>query len=561
MGDLVAAARTLAKAGDQRAAADLLHAARRELSLPADADILLVEARMMLRSRRPGMSLDALSELLREDPGHLQALRLRARVLASQGDLRGAIADGTVVLERAEPDMDLLRSTLVRLQLIGEWDVARTLMEQHRTALPEFDAHITTTRATLEPDATSAELVAAVLKPAHRDLAEDAAPDVVRAALPLLEADVSEEPDAPRPLERLGAAELRLDEHARAIVTHERLTDLDPLNEAGWFGLAAAHRGRGAWIPAMTSADRALALNPDSHRARMIRVEAGRALGAHPWTDTAADDQARLLLETKDPEITADLAVFLDRDGEHRDAAAMRAMAGQAPDAQALATTVGAIDGLIVYTVVTGGYEQPSDPRDVLGPGADVAILTDDVDALPESMRSIGRPLELDAPAQLASRHPKMLPHLYFPDHERSIYIDANFHLRTDPRPLAQGLSQETPMTVLFHSERTSPLAESLLVVERGFASWGEIRDHFDRQRSAGFDPASSPLSYGGFLARFHGDERLHGAMETWWDQFSSGVRRDQLSLDFSLWNHDIVPRRVAMNNHRNDHWVRIPHV
>jgi len=116
-------------------------------------------------------------------------------------------------------------------------------------------------------------------------------------------------------------------------------------------------------------------------------------------------------------------------------------------------------------------------------------------------------------------------------------------------------------MTVLRHSERSTPVAEARLVVERGFASWLEVRDHFDRQRAAGFDPAASVLSYGGFLARRHGTPELVSAMEAWWEQFEQGVRRDQLSLDFALWSAGVEPTRLPLHNHRNEHWVRIPHV
>lgn len=560
MGQLLASARTLAKDGDPAAAAALIADLRAELELPADPELLIVEARMRLRSGRPALARPVLTELLDERPSHLPALRLRARVLASQGDLRGAIVDAVRVLEDA-PDLDLVLSTLIRQQLIGDWDGASALLEAQRARLPELEDRCAEVEAELGPDASAAERLAMVVRPWHRRLPDDAALEQVEAALPLLRVDVEEEPDNARSRERLGAAELASGRAEDAVISYGRLVDIEPIEEEGWFGLARALLDAGRPQAAMAAADRALAINPDSHRARMVRVEAAPRLDGDPWRVTESDDRLRLLRETKDGPISSRLAPMLEASGDHRGAAAMRAMAGEPLQARPIDDPAGSVDGLVVYTVVTGGYEQPSDPRDALGLDADVVIFTDDPAQLPAAMQPIARRLSFDGPPQLASRHPKMLPHLYFPDHERSIYVDANFHLLTDPRPLAAGLSADRPMTVLRHSERSTPVAEARLVVERGFASWLEVRDHFDRQRAAGFDPAASVLSYGGFLARRHGTPELVSAMDAWWEQFEQGVRRDQLSLDFALWSAGVEPTRLPLHNHRNEHWVRIPHV
>lgn len=560
IGQVLAAARTLAADGDPAAAADLLGDLRQELELPVDPESLLVEARMRLRSGRPGAARQLLSLILADAPDHIGALRLRSRVVASQGDLRGSVADALRVLGK-KPDLDLVQSTLIRQQLMGDWDGARALLEQLRATLPELDARVRSAEADLGADTTAAELVAHAIKPWYRRLPEDAPVDRWEEALPLLLRDAEEEPSSPRALERLAFAQFATGRMEDAALGFSRLVDMEPSEEHGWYGLARTELARGRPADAMAAADRALALEPDSHRARMVRVEAAAASSASIAAVTNVDDRRRLLHETKDAEITSALARMLDDDGDHRGAAAMRAMAGLAPEAAPIAAPVGRVDGLVVYTVVTGGYEQPSDPRDVLGVDADVVVFTDDPQQLPASMQPIARRLEFDGAAQLASRHPKMLPHLYFPDHERSIYVDANFHLRTDPRPLASALGAAHPMTILRHSERTSPLAEARLVVERGFARWADVLEHFSRQQAAGFDPAASTLSYGGFLARLHHDPSVIEAMEGWWAAFEGGVRRDQLSLDFALWSSGVRPNRLSLHNHRNEYWIRIPHV
>jgi len=444
IGKVLAAARAVAGDGDPAAAADLLGGLREELALPVDPEPLLVEARMRLRSGRPGAARQLLSMVLAETPGHVGALRLRSRVVASQGDLRGAVADAQQVLAK-KPDLDLVQSTLIRQQLMGDWAGAHALLDQQRAQLPELDATVRAAQAELDDDATPAELVAHAIKPWYRRLGDDTPVDRWEEALPLLAHDVEEEPSSARAVERLAAAQFAVGRVEEAAAGYARLVDLEPLEEESWYGLARTELRRGRVMEAMSAADRALAVNPDSHRARMVRVEAAAAS-------------------------------------------------------------------------------------------------------------------PVDGPSQLASRHPKMLPHLYFPDHERSIYVDANFHLRSDPRPLAEGLTEDRPMTVLRHSERTSPLAEARLVVERGFARWTDIHAHFARQRAAGFDPAISTLSYGGFLARLHHRPDLIEAMNHWWAAFEHGVRRDQLSLDFALWSAGVRPTRLPLHNHRNDHWIRIPH-
>ena len=139
-----------------------------------------------------------------------------------------------------------------------------------------------------------------------------------------------------------------------------------------------------------------------------------------------------------------------------------------------------------------------------------------------------------------SSRLPKIMPHLVLPsDAEFSIYHDGNFQLRRDPTRIVEQLLQEHDWAVHRHPGRDCLYDEARVILEHhDMEGWRilkgpevveQIRNQAARYQAADF-PAHAGLWANGFIVRKHTPEvaRLN---ELWWEEFSNGSERDQLSF------------------------------
>ena len=76
---------------------------------------------------------------------------------------------------------------------------------------------------------------------------------------------------------------------------------------------------------------------------------------------------------------------------------------------------------------------------------------------------------------------------------------------------------------------------EARAVVDCGKSTKQEVDKLIKRYRQDGF-PAHWGLFETGVLVRKHNDPRCISLMETWWNEFYHGPRRDQLSLTYAMW-------------------------
>ena len=134
-----------------------------------------------------------------------------------------------------------------------------------------------------------------------------------------------------------------------------------------------------------------------------------------------------------------------------------------------------------------------------------------------------------------ASRHPKILPHLYLPDYSATLYVDANISVRVSPTSLVNRYLDQAPFWVPKHFARNCLFAEAVecVVLRRGTTA--AIRKEVAYYELVG-TPKNFGLSENGVLLRAHNQSDVIELMELWWDLFSRGSLRDQLSLPVALW-------------------------
>lgn len=201
---------------------------------------------------------------------------------------------------------------------------------------------------------------------------------------------------------------------------------------------------------------------------------------------------------------------------------------------------------IAVYTAVFGNYDSVQEPL-FCPDNVDHFIFTDG--DIPPKSKWVKLPWEglMDA-AQMTgtekNRYLKMHPHLLFPDHEYSVYVDGNILITADITPLAMG-AESFPVAMHTHKDRDCVYEEIDACIEKR----KDTPEALNRQRltlqQLGIPPHWGLLE-APVIARRHHDPRCKEIMENWWECFCIGCRRDQIALIRCLWELNIPPQTLG---------------
>lgn len=193
---------------------------------------------------------------------------------------------------------------------------------------------------------------------------------------------------------------------------------------------------------------------------------------------------------------------------------------------------------LCVYTACAGGFDRPKAPAVEL-PGVDWVCFTDDpggIDAPPPwRVRPLG--VEYGCPAGDArrlSRLPKLLPHRYLPEYERTLWVDAYYQVVGDVRQIVETGLDEHDAAMRPTIGWDCVYEEAATCLRRRLGVPAEIHAQVRHLREMGV-PAHSGTWGAGIIARRRTDasERLH---EAWWEEYLAGSERDQIALPAAVW-------------------------
>lgn len=205
---------------------------------------------------------------------------------------------------------------------------------------------------------------------------------------------------------------------------------------------------------------------------------------------------------------------------------------------------------IVAYTAIAGGY-------DVLRPippairGVEFVCLTDDLRLNASGWRSRLLP-NSGSSVQARCRWAKFFPDVLFPDHEYSIYIDGNIEVIGPISALIDEL-QDFAIAMYEHPFRQCAYDEATECELIGFDQPESIRRQLNRYRLEGF-PSKYGLYEANVIVRLHRDPALQRAMRLWWNEWQSGVKRDQLSLTYVLWKEDVAVRNMGRHDARFVH-------
>lgn len=212
----------------------------------------------------------------------------------------------------------------------------------------------------------------------------------------------------------------------------------------------------------------------------------------------------------------------------------------------------GASSRKVVYTCIAGGGYDVLPPPEFVDFSWDYVCFTDSAELLRLERFGVWEihPLRFDGLDNVRNaRWHKTHPHILFPDHEESLWIDSSFTIRSE-WIFNEIRKRDASLLIPLHFQRDCVFDEWEAVREAGLDS----ADALERLRGL-LEGKSLPPHYGlnetCLVYRRHMDPGIVRMMEDWWSVIRDYSKRDQLSLSLVLFEHGVKPADIALPNLR----------
>ncbi|MFA6857044.1 MAG: glycosyltransferase domain-containing protein [Treponema sp.] len=206
----------------------------------------------------------------------------------------------------------------------------------------------------------------------------------------------------------------------------------------------------------------------------------------------------------------------------------------------------------VLYTCITGNYDNLP-LYNFINHDFDYVCFTDNAKLL--QFKTYGfweiRPLYYTKSDNTRNnRWHKTHPHILFPEYEESIYIDANINI------LSSYIFEEirtvaSPIIIPKHNFRDCVFDEAKSVQDAKKETKENVQKMVRFLEEKGF-PKHYGLNENSFIYRKHNDPLLIKIMDEWWYFIENYTKRDQLSLAYVLWEHQIIPENISIPNLRS---------
>lgn len=140
----------------------------------------------------------------------------------------------------------------------------------------------------------------------------------------------------------------------------------------------------------------------------------------------------------------------------------------------------------------------------------------------------------------------KILPHVYFPQYQYSIWIDGNYLVEDNIPELINFSLCKYNMAAFNHNKTKGDARDCIYDEFAAIIKLGEQNGYYkdspeimqkqiNRYLKEGYPPHNG-LIFGSILIRRHNEHDVINTMELWWKEILAGSRRDQLSFNYIVW-------------------------
>jgi len=212
----------------------------------------------------------------------------------------------------------------------------------------------------------------------------------------------------------------------------------------------------------------------------------------------------------------------------------------------------------VVYTALFGDYDELVEIPNSNELCCDYICFTDDPHLESDSWEI--KVIVSMFPPNIMNRMYKILPHKFLSQYDASLYLDANFIIKKDLTELIVKYLKSSDFLALKHPQRDCVYQEGLACIGANKANFKSVEEQLMRYISVGF-PAGYGLSANGVLLRAHNKSHMKELMNDWWLEVKNYSKRDQLSLQFLLWNRGIELKYMNENLvDTNPYFMLMPH-
>ena len=158
----------------------------------------------------------------------------------------------------------------------------------------------------------------------------------------------------------------------------------------------------------------------------------------------------------------------------------------------------------------------------------------------------------------------KLMPHKALPEYDVSVYIDGNYLIKKDIRPLINEVLSNSPMGIFDHnqcSDARNCVYDEYDAIIRLQNKRGKLKDDpliMERQiqyyRKEGY-PKNAGLIFAAVLIRKHHTPIVDETMEFWYNQILNWSKRDQLSFNYSAWKTGLKPYYIPGDLRRHEYF------
>lgn len=209
---------------------------------------------------------------------------------------------------------------------------------------------------------------------------------------------------------------------------------------------------------------------------------------------------------------------------------------------------------MIIYTVITGGKDELNE--DINAQGATLVCFTDNPELKSKNweIKIIPR---LFNDVRRDSRIPKMLPHIYFPETEYSLYVDANIINKVSIKKLIDEWLVDADIAMFAHSTRNCLFKEAEECIRLELDSKDVIEAQIQRYKNFEMNKG---LYQGGVILRRH-TNKIKQLNEMWFAEYCTGCKRDQISLPYCIETLGITINAIDGHAYSHPYFEMFNHV
>ena len=211
---------------------------------------------------------------------------------------------------------------------------------------------------------------------------------------------------------------------------------------------------------------------------------------------------------------------------------------------------------LVVYTAIFDDYDQLNEPKSY-DPSIDYVCFTNNLNVKSNKWKIVTVNALYRDPRRSA-RLFKLFPHLLFPKHDISVWVDGSCRICGDVKNFIYA-NISSKILLFSHPERNCVYEEAKVCLSKVKDDPDLIRAQIDAYRAKGY-PFNHGLIASGIIVRLHNESDIIHLMEAWFCEIDMYSARDQLSFNYCAWLTGSYFTLLHKNIFKNDVFHFVDH-